>query len=80
MFKWDGDRVALPGLPARVRRAKALTGGPAEFQQQGDQLTVRVPPASQQEMDTIIQLDLDQSAMNLRPVSLPEANEGPGSR
>ncbi len=69
VFKWDGDRVTLPGLPAKVRHAKVLTGGKVDFQQQGDQLIVSVPPVNRQEIDTIIRLDLDQSAMNLPPVS-----------
>jgi len=76
VFKWDGDRVTLPGLSARVRRAKVLTGGKVDFQQQGDQLIVNVSRANQQEMDTIIRFDLDQSAMNLRPVSVPSEKDG----
>jgi len=71
IFKWDGNSVTLPGIPARIQRAKVLTGGEAEVQPQGDKLVVHVPPAKQREIDTIIQLDLDQSAMALRPVSFP---------
>ena len=71
VFKWDGDSVTLPGIPAKVWRAEALAGGKAEFQQQGDKLVVSVPRANRQEIDTIIRLDLDQSVMALRPVGFP---------
>jgi len=71
VFQWDGDHVILPGIPAKVLRATVLTGGPAEFRQSGDQLLVRVQPANQQAINTIIQLDLGQSAMALPPVSFP---------
>ncbi|MHB8522326.1 MAG: alpha-L-fucosidase [Limisphaerales bacterium] len=65
VFEWDGDSVALPGIPAKVLRAKVLTGGKAEFQQQADKLTVRIASKNQREMDTIVRLDLDQSAMDI---------------
>ncbi len=71
VFKWDGDSVTLPGLPAKVQRAEALTGGRAEFQQQSDKLVVSIPRANRQEIDTIIRLDFEQSVMDLRPVGFP---------
>jgi len=90
VFKWDGDSVALPGIPAKVRRAKVLTGGKARVTQEKNQIVLRlqpptplppdhgaelllprrVPPPVREEMDTIIQLDLDQSAMDIPAVSV----------
>ena len=71
VLKWDDDGFTLPGIPAKVQRATVLTGGTAQFQQQGDKIIVSVPPADRQEISTIIRLDLDQSAMDLQPVSFP---------
>ncbi len=71
VFKWEGDRVTLPNIPAQVRHAKVLTGGKATVRLEGDKLIVSVPVASQQAIDTIIRLDLDRSAMDVPPVSSP---------
>ena len=71
VLKWEGDSVSLPAIPARIRRARVLTGGKAQFRQEGDKLVVSVPPPQQQQIDTVIRLDLDRSAMNLPPISFP---------
>ena len=70
VLTWEGASVTLPGIPAKVQHAEALTGGKAEFQQQSDKLIVSVPSANQQEIDTIIRLDLDRSAMGIPAVSV----------
>jgi len=71
VFNWDGDRVTLPNIPAQVRHAKVLTGGRATARLEGDKLIVSVPVKSHQAIDTVIRLDLDRSAMDVPPVSLP---------
>jgi alpha-L-fucosidase len=73
VLKWEGERITLPGIPAKIRRARLLTGGRAEVQQESSSITVRVPPARQQELDTIVELDLDRSAMDLGPVDCAPA-------
>jgi alpha-L-fucosidase len=75
VLPWPGEKLVLPNLPAKVVRAKVLTGGKAEFEQQGDRLILSVPPANRQTIDTIIQLDLDQSAMDLRPIAIPSPSQ-----
>ncbi len=80
VLNWDDETVTLPNIPAKVRRAEVLTGGKAEFQQQGDKLRVSVPPANRQEIDTIIRLDLDRSAMDLLPVDTPLEVQGHGGQ
>jgi alpha-L-fucosidase len=71
VFKWEADSVSLPDIPAQIRRARVLTGGKAKTREEGDKLIVSVPPVRQQEIDTIIRLDLDRSAMDLPPISFP---------
>lgn len=71
VFQWDGDRVVLPALAARVQRATALTGGQLELESGPEQLVLRLPQAQQDPIDTIIRLDLDRSAMDLAPVAIP---------
>jgi alpha-L-fucosidase len=67
-FKWDGDTLLLSPIPARVISARALTGGSVEFAQNDAGLTLRVPVASQDAMDTLIALELDRPALELPPV------------
>ena len=73
VFQWDGDAIALPAIPAKVTRAAALTGGTVTFEQQNDRLLLRLPASQQQRIDTIIQLDLDRSAMDLAAISPPSS-------
>ena len=80
VLNWNDENVTLPNIPAKVRRAKVLTGGQVEFQQQGGKLVVSVPPANRQEIDTIIRLDLDRSAMDLLPVDTPLEVQGHGGQ
>lgn len=73
VFKWDGDRVVLPALAARVQRAVALTGGTVELEAGTDQWVLRLPEAQQDSIATIIRLYLDRSAMELPAVEVPAA-------
>ncbi len=70
VFKWDGDQIALPNASASVTSAQILGGTKVSFQQEGDMLVVKVPPAERDEIDTVIRLELDRSAMDLAARSL----------
>jgi len=71
VLKWEGDAVVLPPLPKKIVGHTALTGGAAEVKQDQNAITIRVPPADRQEIDTIVKLELDGPALDLKPVSLP---------
>jgi alpha-L-fucosidase len=73
IFKWDGDAVTLPALPAKVVKSRALTGGEAVVTQTAEGLTVSVPAANRQEIDTVIELELDAPAMDLAPIAVAAA-------
>ncbi len=71
LLRPQGATLALPDIPARVLRAELLTGGSAKVAQHNGQLTISISPApSPSDIDSIIQLELDGSAMDLKPVSL----------
>ncbi len=70
ILRWDGDELTLPDLGRKVRQATLLGGGPVEFRQADGKLLVSVPPALRDPVDTIVQLDLDGSAMDLPALSL----------
>ena len=64
MLRWDGEVIRLPEIRAKIVSARVLTGGKAEVQQSGDRIVIRVAPEHRQEIDTIIALKLNTSAMN----------------
>jgi alpha-L-fucosidase len=68
VLRWDGESVSLPGLSRRVVRSRLLTGGQVDVKQADGRLTVFVPAASRQPLDTLVALELDGSAMELAAV------------
>jgi alpha-L-fucosidase len=70
VFKWLGDKLILPAIAAKIVRASVLTGGEATFTQTGEGIEISVPPASRSEVDTVIALELDQSAAGIKPVAV----------
>ena len=74
VFKWDGDTLQLPPLAAKVVSARALTGGTVDFKQADAGLTLRVPAANHDGIDTLIALELDRPAMELAPVKVASAS------
>jgi alpha-L-fucosidase len=78
LFKFDGDQVRLPALPAKVLSTNCLTGGEATFEQTAEALIIKVPAAQQQEIDTLVALELDQPAMDLASIGASGGGTGMG--
>ena len=70
VLKWKGDGVKLPPLPAKILANSVLTGGTAEVKQTQEKIEISVPREYQQDMDTIIVLELDGLADELAPVAV----------
>jgi alpha-L-fucosidase len=70
VFRWDGDAVVLPDLGRKVTQATLLTGGQAQARQADGKLTVTVPAAQHDAVDTVVRLELDGSAMDLPTLAL----------
>ncbi len=70
VFRWDGDSLELPDLPRKVLAARLPGGVSATAVQAGGKLTLRVPASARDEIDTIVRLELDGSAMDLAPIAL----------
>jgi alpha-L-fucosidase len=66
--KWKGDALTLPALPAEVKSARVLTGGTVAL----DGWTLRVPAEFHRPIATIVELTLDQDAMKLPVIVVPE--------
>jgi alpha-L-fucosidase len=72
VFNWDGDRLVFPPIEAKILKAKLLSGGEAKVIQTEQAITVTVPQKYQQELVTVIHLDLDRPAITLQPRQGPE--------
>ena len=73
VLKWDGDSLTLPNLPRKIVGHSVVTGGTADVAQGENGITMRVAAKDRQEIDTIVRLDLDGPALDLRPVSMPSS-------
>jgi alpha-L-fucosidase len=70
ILKWEGDKIVLPAIPAKVLGASALTGGKAEVVQTDKGIEISLPPEARSDIDTIIALQLDSPAAQIAPVQL----------
>lgn len=73
IFRWEKDSLELPALPRAIKSAALLNGGRATVLQQNGKLTVSVDAAARDPIDTIVQLELDGSAMDLPAIALTPA-------
>ncbi len=69
-FKWSGDTLELPALPAKITAATFPNGGAVEFRQTTTNLSLHVPPVQQDPIDTLIALDLNKPAIELAPIEV----------
>jgi alpha-L-fucosidase len=67
-LKRSGDVIKLPSLPAKIVSAKLLTGGEVKTTQTGTELSLTLAPKDPKEIDTIVELTLDGSAMDIAPI------------
>jgi len=66
VLDWPGDKLRLPGIPARIISSSLLTGGTVEVGQSEQATEVVVAPGDRQEIDTIVVLQLDSPAFGLK--------------
>jgi len=61
----------LPPIPAKVLGASLLSGGTASLTQTDQGIEISVPPAQRGDADTVVVLDLDRPASQIKPVAFP---------
>lgn len=71
VLRWDVDRITLPPLPRKVTGSALLTGGTVTVEQTATALTLTVPPADRQALDTLVRLELDGPAETIAAIALP---------
>ena len=70
VLQWHGDSIVLPALPKKILSATLMTGGDVNLTQSESKLTLAMPKANRQKIDTIIALKLDGNAEEIPPVSV----------
>jgi alpha-L-fucosidase len=63
----------LPALPARIKSATLLNGGPVEIVVDGNDFVIKIAPEHRRDFDTLVKLELDQPALEITPIQLPGA-------
>jgi alpha-L-fucosidase len=61
ILKWDGNRLNLPPIKARIISEDALNHGNVEIEQTEEGTIVRMPVREQSEVDTVVRLELEAS-------------------
>jgi alpha-L-fucosidase len=80
IFNWDGDKATLPGIDRRIVSHAVLTGGNAQVTQTEEAVSISVPAADRQEIDTIVALTLDGPAFTAKPTKLPSVSVAKGKK
>ena len=68
ILDWPGDMLTLPAISPKIKSAKVLTGGEATWKQTDAGIEISVPKDKRDEVDTIIALDLDGTAAEIKPI------------
>jgi alpha-L-fucosidase len=58
-MNWEKEPLVLPALDRKIVKSELLTGGSVDVKQGADGITISVPAANRQEIDTIVKLQLD---------------------
>ena len=69
VLKWPASGpLTLPPIGRKIVSHSVLTGGKAALKQTDDGITIDVPADRRDELDTIVELQLDGSAMDIGPI------------
>jgi alpha-L-fucosidase len=80
LLKKSSGPVSVPALPVAIKSAKLLHGSPIRTQIKDESLTFEIPENSWDAIDTIVELTIDGSAMDIAPVSSTVASTIPGAK
>ena len=68
VFDWPAGTLKLPPIPATITRSSLLTGGQVSVAQSPTGVEITVAPADRDKTDTIVVLELDRPAGELKPL------------
>jgi len=70
VLRWYGDKIRLPAISRKIVSCSLLTGGRAELRQAEGEIEFLIPPEHRQALDTIVALDLDGPAADVKPAAV----------
>ena len=66
VLRWPGEGpITLPALPKKIVASRLLGGGQVDAKQSDTGIAIAVPAANRQQLDTVVELKLDGSAMDI---------------
>jgi alpha-L-fucosidase len=72
VLDWNGaGTLRLPPIPAKVLHASLLGGGDAGATETEQGIEISVPPGEKRDIDTVVVLELDRPAGQIKPVAVP---------
>jgi len=69
ILNWPGETVTLPPIKQKIVKSLMLTGGTATVKQSDDGISISVPAADRNEIDTIVVLQIEGKAADIKPGS-----------
>ena len=82
VFDWGKAEqgLVLPAIPAKVLRSSLLTGGEVSVKQGDKEWVISVPPAARRDLDTVVVLELDRPAAEIKPVKVSSGSLAIGGK
>ena len=68
VLNWDSQSISLPPIDKKITNSFLLTGGDVKVAQTSDEIIIKVSRQNQQEIDTIVVLELKTPASDIKPV------------
>lgn len=73
-FTFNGDKLVLPHLPAKIKGATLMDGSPVAVENSKTALTITLAPSKQTPIVTLIKLTIDKPAVELATIYPPSAS------
>jgi alpha-L-fucosidase len=71
VMNWQSDgNLYLPAIDAKIKKAKALSGGKVKFTQDAEGITISLPKEKRDEIATVIELKVNRDAFEIKPVKV----------
>ncbi len=80
ILNWSDKTLTLPPLPCKVTGSSLMTGGKLTFTQSDQAIEIAVDPKDQQDIDTIVVLELDKPANTIAPINIHSASLASGKK
>jgi alpha-L-fucosidase len=74
IFKFNGNKLVMPPLAAKIKDAKLMDGTPVVFQNTKEALTINLEPLKQDSIVTTIKLTIDRPALELSAIFPPSTS------